>query len=397
MADAAGRVMKAVILAVLLIGVPVSARADDLTVAFVGRPGPVPSPFGPREQPIRDRGLAGAQVGIADDNMTGELTAQRFRLKSYAASDVGAIAGIADALAADQVRFVVTDLDESMLRALATHPSAARLTIFNAGAPDDRLREEACLANTLHTLPSRAMLTDALAQYLMWKQWRRWFLVIGPGDGDKLYAAAVRRSARKFGAVIAAEKDWTFRTANARADTGHVTLQTEIPAVTRVADHDVLVVADEAGEFGDYLDGRTALPRPVTGTSGLVAAGWSPVNEQWGATQLQRRFDAQAHRPMTPVDYAAWLAVRALGEAATRAATTDPDALAAYLRGPDFLVSGFKGQGQSFRAWDGQMRQPILIAGPRLLVSVSPQPGYLHRATELDTLGTDRDESKCRK
>jgi hypothetical protein len=43
------------------------------------------------------------------------------------------------------------------------------------------------------------------------------------------------------------------------------------------------------------------------------------------------------------------------------------------------------------------MRQPILIAGPRLLVSVSPQPGYLHRTSELDTLGTDRDESKCRK
>jgi len=159
----------------------------------------------------------------------------------------------------------------------------------------------------------------------------------------------------------------------------------------------VLVVADEANEFGDYLEGRTALPRPVAGTSGLVASGWSQVNEQWGATQLQQRFRKSAGRPMTPVDYAAWLAVRALGEAATRAATTDPDALAAYLRGPDFLVAGFKGQGQSFRAWDGQMRQPILIAGPRLLVSVSPQPGYLHRTSELDTLGTDRDESKCRK
>src|SRR3979411_1130231 len=108
--------------------------------------------------------------------------------------------------------------------------------------------------------------------------------VAGRRRADKLYAAALRRSAKKFGAVIATEKDWTFRTANARADTGHVTLQTEIPAFTRVADHDVLVVADEVGEFGDYLEGRTALPRPVAGTSGLVATGWSRVNEQWGAT-----------------------------------------------------------------------------------------------------------------
>jgi len=387
--------MKSLLLVcLLLVG---AARADELTVAFVGRAGLVGSPYGALEAPIRDQGIAGARVGIADDNQTGELTGQTFVLKQYLVSGQNGLADAAAAIAADHIGFVVADLDEPALRALATLPGAEKFVILNAGAPDDRLREEACLPGVLHTLPSRAMLTDALAQYLVWKQWRRWFVVTGPTPADKLYAAALRRSAKKFGAVIATEKDWTFRTANARADTGHVTLQTEIPAFTRVADHDVLVVADEAGEFGDYLEGRTALPRPVAGTSGLVATGWSRVNEQWGATQLQQRFQKSAGRPMTPVDYAAWLAVRALGEAATRAATTDPDALAAFLRGPEFLAAGFKGQGQSFRAWDGQMRQPILIAGPRLLVSVSPQPGYLHRTSELDTLGTDRDESKCRK
>ena len=68
----------------------------------------------------------------------------------------------------------------------------------------------------------------------------------------------------------------------------------------------------------------------------------------------------------------------------------------AYLRGSDFLLSGFKGHGQSFRAWDGQMRQPVLIAGPRFLVSASPQLGYLHRDSELDTLGQDLEESRCK-
>jgi ABC transporter substrate binding protein (PQQ-dependent alcohol dehydrogenase system) len=387
--------MKSILLVCLLVAG--AARADELAIAVVGRAGLAASPYGPLEAPIRDQGVAGARVGIADDNQTGELTGQNFVLKPYVVSGQNGIAEAAAAIAADHLRFVVANLEEGDLRALATLRGAEKLLILNAGAPDDRLREDACLPGVLHTLPSRAMLTDGLAQYLVWKQWRRWFVVTGPTPADKLYAAALRRSAKKFGAAIATEKDWSFRTANARADTGHVTLQTEIPAFTRVADHDVLVVADEANEFGDYLDGRTALPRPVAGTSGLVATGWSTVNEQWGATQLQQRFQKSAGRPMTPIDYAAWLAVRALGEAATRAATTDPDALAAYLRGPDFLVAGFKGQGQSFRAWDGQMRQPILIAGPRLLVSVSPQPGYLHRSSELDTLGTDRDESKCGK
>jgi ABC transporter substrate binding protein (PQQ-dependent alcohol dehydrogenase system) len=134
----------------------------------------------------------------------------------------------------------------------------------------------------------------------------------------------------------------------------------------------------------------------VVGTQGLVATGWSPVSEQWGATQLQSRFEKLAGRRMGPVDYAAWVAIRAIGEAGIRTRSSDPATIVAYLRGPDFTVAGFKGQGQSFREWDGQMRQPILIAGPRLLVSVSPQAGFLHQGSELDTLGVDREESRCK-
>jgi ABC transporter substrate binding protein (PQQ-dependent alcohol dehydrogenase system) len=104
----------------------------------------------------------------------------------------------------------------------------------------------------------------------------------------------------------------------------------------------------------------------------------------------------QAGRRMTAIDYAAWTAVRSVGEAAIRTRSADPGTIAAYLRAPEFALWAFKGQGQSFRPWDGQMRQPILIAGPRLLVSVSPQPGFLHRTSELDTLGVDREESACR-
>jgi ABC transporter substrate binding protein (PQQ-dependent alcohol dehydrogenase system) len=235
----------------------------------------------------------------------------------------------------------------------------------------------------------------ALAQYLAAKRWRRWFLVVGPSPGDGLQAAAFRRAAARFGAEIVTEKAWTFKPGHARTDTGHVTLQSEIPALTQVADYDVLVVADETNEFGEYLSGRTARPRPVAGTHEIVTTAWSAVSEQWGATQLQARFDKLAGRRMTAIDYAAWAAVRAIGEAAIRTAA-DSAAIAAYLRGPDFILSGFKGQGQSFRSWDGQMRQPILIAGPRLLVSVSPQAGYLHQGSELDTLGFDREESRCK-
>jgi ABC transporter substrate binding protein (PQQ-dependent alcohol dehydrogenase system) len=347
----------------------------------------------PLDEVAADEGLAGARLGIADNTTTGRFIGQSYALVERRLKPNEDAPAAAAALGAEGVRFVVTDLDAEPLQAAAR--ANPRLLFLNAHATDDALRAE-CHKNLLHTIPSRAMLADALAQYLVWKRWRRWFLVIGPEPGDRLYAEAVRRAAKRFGAEIAIEKAWSFQTGNARADTGHVTLQSEVPAFTGVADHDVLVVADEADVFGEYLAGRTARPRPVAGTHNLVAAGWSAVSEQWGAAQLASRFMKLAGRRMTAVDYAAWVAVRSIGEAATRSRSGEPDRIAAYLRGPAFLLSGFKGRGQSFREWDGQMRQPVLIAGPRLLVSASPQAGFQHRTSDLDTLGIDREESPCK-
>jgi hypothetical protein len=42
------------------------------------------------------------------------------------------------------------------------------------------------------------------------------------------------------------------------------------------------------------------------------------------------------------------------------------------------------------------MRQPILLAAPRILVSVSLPEGFLHQRTPLDSLGFDEPESNCR-
>lgn len=386
-----------VLLLLLLALMSAPALAEgSITIGFIGQDRPPVRPVSPLNREIRDEGLMGARLGLADTATTGRFTGQAFTLaeRTLRAGDDAAQAA---RLFRDQgTRLVVADLDAPALLVFASAPEARDLVILNSRAPDDDLRHEACRANVLHVVPSRAMVADALAQYLVFKRWRRWFLVVGPEPGDKLFADAVRRAAKRFGAEIAVEKAWTFRPGNARTDTGHVTLQTEIPALSQSPDHDVLVVADEADAFGEYLPGRTARPRPVAGTHGLVATGFSPVTEQWGTTQLHARFERLAGRRMGLADYAAWAAVRSIGEAAIRARSSDPAAIAAYMRGPDFLLAGFKGQGQSFRAWDGQMRQPILIAGPRMLVSVSPQPGFLHRGSELDTLGVDREESRCR-
>jgi ABC transporter substrate binding protein (PQQ-dependent alcohol dehydrogenase system) len=240
------------------------------------------------------------------------------------------------------------------------------------------------------------MLADALVQYLVVKRWQGLLLVVGRGGGDREFADDIRHAALKFQARIVQEKPWTFVPGARRTDTGHFAIQAEVARFTQGISYDVLVVADDEDEFGDDLSYRTFDPRPVAGTQGLVPTAWARPHEQWGATQLQERFLHQAKRWMTDRDYAAWMAVRAIGEAATRSNSTDPSTIVAFLRSNRFELAAFKGTRLSFRSWDGQLRQPVLLADARSLVSVSPQPGFLHQFSELDTLGIDKPETKCR-
>jgi ABC transporter substrate binding protein (PQQ-dependent alcohol dehydrogenase system) len=165
---------------------------------------------------------------------------------------------------------------------------------------------------------------------------------------------------------------------------------------TRGVDYDFAIVADEAGAFGDYIPYRTWDPRPVAGTQGLVPTSWHATHESWGAAQLQNRFRRAAKRAMRPLDYQAWVAVRAVGEAMTRVGRMDPRQIGRFMLGPSFDLAAFKGVPLSFRPWDQQLRQPILLAQPTAIVAVLPEAGFLHQRTPRDTLGTDDPESVCR-
>ncbi len=98
---------------------------------------------------------------------------------------------------------------------------------------------------------------------------------------------------------------------------------------------------------------------------------------------------------MLSKDMSAWTAVRAVGEAATRTNGDDPKKISDYIRSDDFSVAAFKGQKLTFRKWNLQLRQPILLGDAKSVVSTSPQEGYLHQVSELDTLGIDQPETKC--
>jgi ABC transporter substrate binding protein (PQQ-dependent alcohol dehydrogenase system) len=367
----------------------------DIPIALLGMEEERHIPLSLLQPTIDNSGEAGAGQGVSDNNTTGRFTGQSFQLTSVRIkADESAQQRFID-LHKQGIRLFLLNLPAGKLLKIAGLPEAKDSLLINIGARDDELRTQDCPSNLLHTIPSRAMLADALAQYLAWKRWNQWFLVVGRHPQDKAFAQAIKRAAKRFGHKIVEEKAWTFKPGARRTDSGHTREQQEVNAFTQVDDYDILIVADEADEFGEYLSYRTFLPRPVGGTQGLSPSAWSPVHEQWGATQFQRRFHEKQGRWMTDRDYSAWLAVRTIGEAATRTASNQANTLRRYILSPDFNLAAFKGRPVTYREWNGQLRQPLLIASPSIMISVSPQKGFLHQHSTLDTMGYDRPESAC--
>jgi len=372
-------------------------KTVDIPIVIARQLRDEPLPLSLLDLPPPDLGIAGAKLAIKDNNTTGKFMNQKFSLDVVEEADSNKL--IKDVLQKVDAgaHFILADVSPDTLLKLADAVGNKNALIINYSLPDDRLREEDCRPHVMHTAPTRTMLADALAQYLVWKKWNRWFLVLGPQPQDKLFADALKRAAKRFGAKIVEERAFDYKPGSRRADGGYEQVQQQIPTFTQSApDYDVLIVADEGNLFGDYLPYRTWDARPVAGTAGLVASSWTPSIELWGGTQFQNRFKKLADRNMRSTDYNAWMATRMIGEAASRAKSTSYKDMVAFMKSPKFELAAFKGVGLSLRGWNGQLRQPVLVATPKLLVSVSPQPGFLHQFSVLDTLGIDKPETKCK-
>ncbi|QTF92028.1 ABC transporter substrate-binding protein [Halomonas sp. BM-2019] len=371
--------------------VSTQAPADELDIRFgylQWQPdrGPALAQLVPEPE---DSGLRGAELAIADNLSTGRFLGQGYHLEAITAQDEEALLDSLQAMLDDGVDILILNVPSETLRQAAAI-SGNRALLFNAGARDVSLRLSDCSPYLLHTAPSHAMLTDALAQWLNFRRWRKVFLITGPTEEDIAWAEAFRRSADKFALDIVSDKAWTFE-ADMRRNAS-----AELPLFTQGPDYDAVVVADVRNDFGDFVPFNTWLPRPVVGTQGMAPSAWHPAVEAYGARQLQSRFRRQAERHMTSTDYAAWAAVRSVGEAVTRLSSGEMEALREYLLGDEFELAAFKGRSLSYRQWNGQLRQPMPLAHSGSLVAMAPFEGFLHQYTELDTLGYDKPESTCR-
>ncbi|KGU83114.1 ABC transporter substrate-binding protein [Pseudomonas mediterranea] len=371
----------------------ITAQAEEamplqVRIGYLGyRPDPGPLLSNVIVEPA-DAGLRGAELAIIDSNSTGRFLKQDYRLESASVDSPEALLQAARAQHEQGLRLFVVNAPAASLRQLsAALPDSL---LFNAGSPDDSLRTTDCLGNVLHSLPDRAMLADALVQFSVVRKWQKALLIVGQTPEDQAYADALRRAMKRFGLKTVAEKTWQFDNDQRRS------AQADMPLFTQTAEYDVVLVADERGDFGEYLPYQTWYPRPVAGTQGLTPTGWHKTVETYGAAQLQKRFEALAGRWMNDRDFAAWIAVRSVASAVSKLRQADPFAIHQLALSDQLPLDGFKGRKLSYRPWNGQLRQPIPLVQPRALVSTSPQDGFLHPSNEMDSLGYDRPEVSCR-
>jgi ABC transporter substrate binding protein (PQQ-dependent alcohol dehydrogenase system) len=337
-----------------------------------------------------ERAYLGHPAGPASDGLTVALKEAQLEMEAagtnvslvqvrVGSAQAARAAGAAAAKAGHSA--LVADLPADWLLAAA---DATTLPLLNVGEAADRLRERECRSRLFHALPSERMRADALAQSLVSRKWTSVLLLTGPSALDNERSATAQGAIKRYGLKLAASRAFKLSADPRERDLANPLLLTQ-------GSYDAVWVVDSDGGFARALPYRTVLPRPVVGDAGLVPLAWHAQFERFGAPQVSRRFERAVHRPMGAYDWAAWMAGKALAAAAL--AKPQPGAFAEALAMLD--LDGSKGVSLSFRPWDGQLRQPILLSDGQGVIAVAPIDGVLHPTNTLDTLGADRPEKLC--
>ena len=330
-----------------------------------------------------------AKVAIEESRFAGSAVGVEFKLKRRRARSPAGLAKAVLAFADAGVHYVLVDAPAELVDEAARATKDRDVLLFNVSARDDALRQEQCRSHLLHVIPSHAMITDALAQYLISKKWREALVLTGPRPEDEQLTAAFDRSAKRFGVKIVERRPFVLGNDPREREKNNVAL------LTAGADYDVVFVADTDGEFARDVPYQTVHPRLVVGSEGLAASGWHWAWERHGAPQLENRFRNKAGRPMRDGDWATWMAVKAVVEAMLRTEGGDFAAVRDYLLGDEIVLDGFKGNRLNFRPWNRQLRQPLLLGTHNWVVGRAPLRGFLHQTNNLDTLGFDERDSRC--
>jgi ABC-type branched-subunit amino acid transport system substrate-binding protein len=326
----------------------------------------------------------GAALGLDDANALATLFAKRLRLETET-DRAGSSAG--RALARTGALAVVGGAGPSGGETLL-QVAGEGIPVLNVGAPDDRLRNDACDRRAFHVTPSVSMYVDALTQVLIeQRKLPRWSVVSDGSPRGAEIEAAARRSVARRGGSLAPDATAADVLLLAVDDRGLDAAMARAIAEGRRPDRIAAI-----GESGMRL--------PAERAAGIWALGWHQELERFSARELNGRFRRRWNAPMTETAWAGWAAVKLVGEAVVRASATDGAALVAFLESaPPF--DGHKGEALTFRKWDHQLRQPLYVAGVRKREEIGGPLGPLAVLADvggknLDALGTAMTDSRCR-
>ena len=233
------------------------------------------------------------------------------------------------------------------------------------------------------------MLADALAQYLVSKKWRKVLELEGPLDSDKLLSASFEAAAKRYGLKITDKRSFLLSNDPRERNKNNIALLTR-------GNHDVIYIADTQGEFSRGAPYKTIKPNLIIGSEGINPSTWHWSWDRYGAPQLEKRFEKKAKRPMSSPDWAAWMAIKTIATAVQSTKSTEFSVLTTFLKSENSLFDTFKGTAASFRPWNNQLRQPILLSTHNWVIDRAPIKGFLHQKNNLDTLGFDEKKSLCK-
>ncbi len=316
-----------VLIALALLWAP-AARSADIDVGYLAlRPSPL---FEAAEQAAREAHPPLHLVREQDESAA--LLIERF-----------------DQFVARGLHWFLLDMPSDSVAELAYALRDRDVMLFNMAGDADVLRGGACRRNLFNVGPSRAMLVDALAQFLRARSWNGVLVLEGPLPEDEVEAIAFRQAAKQYGVKIAAHLRFDAKSREPKA----------MASLLDGVDYDAIYVSDSEGSFA------AALPttKPLLGAAGFTA---TPKPESV----------AQA-------------AVLAVAETIARGGDEQ-------LLKPGFTFDGRRGTPLSFRSWDHQLRQPLDISIEGRVVATAPFPEFAPATNPLDSLGADRNATRCR-
>lgn len=380
-----------IILFFLLILVSINAEILNVNILYLEQKIQKPPVLSNVIEEPENLGLSGAQLAVVDSNKSSKFLNQNYTLITKISYDENELIQAFEEFIKNKNSYVILNVEDELLKKIIANPISKDALLLNAGSQTTDLRRDYCNKNLLHTIASNAMLYDGLVQFLVKRNFKNIFLISGQNPKDIQISDDIKRAVKKFGAKIVKEKVWDNNTDIRRRATE------EFPVFTQASDYDVIVVADYFGDFGESLYFNTWLPRPVAGTQGLTPVTWNKVIESNGAAQMQSRFESFASRWMQSKDFSNWVAVRTIINSIMKTKTADLKTNLDFIYSDNFDVAAYLGRKLSFRDYNGQLRMPISLVQPRALISTSPQEGFLHPTTDLDTLGIAPFEMKCKK